>query len=78
MGQALAPEHGNCMLVVKPFADDLSGRFDTHGARLVFFEEAMREAELVAVLVAHDAFRKAPRFLSEGNMIYDTRGMWPR
>ena len=38
----------------------------------------MREAELVAVLVAHDAFRKAPRFLSEGNMIYDTRGMWPR
>ncbi len=78
IAQALAPEYGPRMLVVEPFAREMPGGLDDRGARLASFEEAMGEAEIVAVLVDHDAFRTAPRYLSEGKIVYDTRGMWPR
>ena len=72
----VAAQYGERVLVVEPFTKELPAPMTTTGARLVKYEEAMAEADLVGVLVDHDAFRSAPRYLSADKIIYDTRGMW--
>lgn len=72
----VAAQYGDRVLVVEPFTKELPAPMATSGARLVKYEEAMAEADLVGVLVDHDAFRSAPRYLSADKIIYDTRGMW--
>ena len=76
IAEALAADYGERMLVVEPHAAALPGVLADSGAALVGLEEAMAEAELVAVLVDHAAFRDAPPELARGKTIYDTRGMW--
>ncbi len=68
---------GPRLLVVEPFADALPGGLADSGAQLVDFATAMKEAELVGVLVDHDAFRNTPPQMHRGKTVYDTRGMWP-
>ncbi|WAT19332.1 UDP-N-acetyl-D-mannosamine dehydrogenase [Aurantiacibacter sp. MUD11] len=72
----IARKYGDRVLVVEPYTDELPGDMADHGAQLTTYEEAMAKAELVAVLVDHDAFRSAPRYLSANKIVYDTRGMW--
>ncbi|GAA5055851.1 UDP-N-acetyl-D-mannosamine dehydrogenase [Erythrobacter westpacificensis] len=76
IAQRIASEHGERVLVVEPFTDELPPALADSGAVLSTYEKAMAEAELVGVLVDHDAFRSAPRYLSVGKIVYDTRGMW--
>lgn len=76
IAERITRDFGDRVLVVEPFTDSLPGTMAEGGARLVTYEQAMEQAELVAVLVDHTAFRSAPRYLSAGKIIYDTRGMW--
>ncbi|WP_240624655.1 UDP-N-acetyl-D-mannosamine dehydrogenase [Aurantiacibacter odishensis] len=76
IAQRIASEHGDRVLVVEPFTDELPAAMAGAGAVLTTYDRAMAEADLVAVLVDHDAFRSAPRYLSAGKIVYDTRGMW--
>jgi UDP-N-acetyl-D-mannosaminuronic acid dehydrogenase len=76
IAERIARDYGDRVLVVEPFTDELPGAMAKHGAQLTTYELAMAQAELVAVLVDHDQFRSAPRYLSAGKIVYDTRGMW--
>ncbi len=76
IARRIASKHGERVLIVEPFTDELPAALTNSGAVLSTYEQAMAEAELVGVLVDHDAFRSAPRYLSAGKIVYDTRGMW--
>ncbi|MDC8755954.1 UDP-N-acetyl-D-mannosamine dehydrogenase [Erythrobacter sp. sf7] len=72
---ALAHTHGERVLLVEPFTEDLPETFAETGARLVTLDAAIRAAKIVVVLVDHTAFRHlAPADLA-GKLVFDTRGM---
>ncbi|MEQ8409972.1 MAG: UDP-N-acetyl-D-mannosamine dehydrogenase [Erythrobacter sp.] len=75
---SLARDLGERILVVEPFAEQLPDELAGTGAKLVTLDAALREAEIVVVLVDHTAFRHlTPEDLS-GHIVYDTRGMLKR
>lgn len=76
IAEELAGDYGERLLVVEPYTQELPGKLAGSGAALVSLEDAMAQAELVAVLVDHDAFKNAPKSIKEGKVVYDTRGMW--
>ena len=76
IAEKVAAQYRDRVLVVEPFTKDAARLHGDKRRRLVKYEEAMAEADLVGVLVDHDAFRSAPRYLSADKIIYDTRGMW--
>ncbi|MFE2737129.1 UDP binding domain-containing protein [Streptomyces sp. NPDC059349] len=45
-------------------------------AELVDVTTAVRDADLVVLLVDHDAFRGVKRAALRGKAIFDTRGIW--
>lgn len=78
IAEALAHTHGERILVVEPFTEELPGAFDATGAQLVTLDAALRQAEIVVVLVDHTAFRHlSPQDLA-GKLVFDTRGMLRR
>lgn len=75
---ALSHTHGDRILVVEPFTDDLPEAFAGTGARLVTLEEGLRQAEIVVVLVDHTAFKHLGPDDLAGRIVFDTRGMLRR
>jgi UDP-N-acetyl-D-mannosaminuronic acid dehydrogenase len=75
IAEALSHTHGDRILVVEPFTDELPKAFGGTGAELVTLDAALRQAEIVVVLVDHTAFKHlAPDDLA-GKLVFDTRGM---
>jgi UDP-N-acetyl-D-mannosaminuronic acid dehydrogenase len=78
IAEALSYTHGERILIVEPFADELPAAFEGTGAQLVTLDAGLREAEIVVVLVDHTAFKHlAPDDLA-GKLVFDTRGMLRR
>ncbi|MCB2050287.1 MAG: UDP-N-acetyl-D-mannosamine dehydrogenase [Novosphingobium sp.] len=71
----LARLHGVRMMMVEPFADTLPEPLAGSGATLCDLEEAVREAEIIAILVDHTAFGGLTRQMLSGKIVYDSRGM---
>ena len=64
--------------MVEPFTDELPEAFAGTGAELVTLDAALRQAEIVVVLVDHSAFKYLwPQDLA-GKLVFDTRGMLRR
>ncbi|WP_067789973.1 UDP-N-acetyl-D-mannosamine dehydrogenase [Paraurantiacibacter namhicola] len=76
IAEELVADYADRLLVVEPFTKALPGKLAGSGAVLTSLDDAMAQADLVAVLVDHDAFKNAPRSIASGKTIYDTRGMW--
>ncbi|MEE4317751.1 MAG: UDP-N-acetyl-D-mannosamine dehydrogenase [Erythrobacter sp.] len=75
IAEALCITHASRILVVEPFTESLPACLAGTGARLVTLDAALREAEIVVVLVDHTAFKHlAPADLT-GKLVFDTRGM---
>lgn len=65
------------LLVVEPHIDSLPGKLrEFKSVRLTSAEEAVRDAEVVVLLVNHKAFASITRDRIDGKKIIDTRGMW--
>jgi UDP-N-acetyl-D-mannosaminuronic acid dehydrogenase len=78
IAESLSRTHGERMLVVEPFTEEMPETLAGAGAKLVSLDVALREAEIVVVLVDHTAFRHlVPQSLA-GKIIFDTRGMLNR
>jgi len=78
IAEALAHTHGERILVVEPFTDELPKAFHGTGAELVTLDAGLRQAEIVVVLVDHTAFRHlTPQDLAS-KLVFDTRGMLRR
>lgn len=76
IAESLAHTHGNRILVVEPFADALPRALLGSGTRLVTLDEALKEAEIVVVLVDHTAFKHLKPSDLAGKVVFDTRGMF--
>jgi UDP-N-acetyl-D-mannosaminuronic acid dehydrogenase len=78
IAEALAHTHGDRILVVEPFAEELPAALSDTGAKLLTLEAGLRQAEIVVVLVDHSAFKYlGPEDLA-GKLVFDTRGMLRR
>ncbi len=75
IAEALAHSHGERILVVEPFTDELPKVLAETGAELVTLDAALRQAEIVVVLVDHTAFRHLSPHDLAGKLVFDTRGM---
>lgn len=65
------------VLVVEPHADQLPRSLDELGnVLLTDAEQAIADADIIALLVDHSRFRAIRRSQLAGKVIYDTRGMW--
>lgn len=65
------------ILAVEPHVHELPAALARLGdVRLVEAEEALREAEVVVLLVNHRRFKGLDRTLLQGKAVVDTRGFW--
>jgi len=65
------------ILAAEPYASDLPiSLADLPNVRFARAEDALDEADIVALLVDHDQFRSLNRSLLNGKVVYDTRGIW--
>lgn len=71
----LADEPGIAVVAVEPHVDELPARLAGR-ATLAETGEAVRTADIVLLLVDHEAFRDAHRHLAPGAVVIDTRGQW--
>ncbi|NVE95733.1 UDP-N-acetyl-D-mannosamine dehydrogenase [Altererythrobacter lutimaris] len=75
IAEELARDYGERLHIVEPFAEELPGALTDSGAKLVGLGDALAEAEIVVILVDHNAFKHLPQMNLKGHMVYDTRGM---
>jgi UDP-N-acetyl-D-mannosaminuronic acid dehydrogenase len=62
--------------VVEPHVKQLPVNIARFGVRKATLDEALRDANIVAVLVDHEAFARVPAQKRNGAIVYDTRGIW--
>ncbi|MBV7258266.1 UDP-N-acetyl-D-mannosamine dehydrogenase [Erythrobacter crassostreae] len=75
IAEALAKDCGDRMLIVEPFAEELTEELSSAGAKLTTLDEALAKAEIVVVLVDHTAFKHLTQADLSGKITFDTRGM---
>ncbi len=78
IAETLAHDHGERIMLVEPFTADLPAAFTGTGATLMTLDAALRQAEIVVVLVDHTAFRHLSSEDLAGKLVLDTRGMLRR
>jgi UDP-N-acetyl-D-mannosaminuronic acid dehydrogenase len=65
------------LLVVEPHISQLPPQLaEVDGARLCGLNEALADADIVALLVDHDQFRGVKEPVLRGKVVFDTRGIW--
>ncbi len=73
--EKLAAEEAGRLLLVEPHVDVLPSRLAGLGD-LVGLAQAVTEADVILLLVDHDAFRAIKRPALRGKVLIDTRGVW--
>ena len=72
----LAEENAN-LIIVEPHVDTLPRQFDGRAKVIKSgLDDAIRQADIVVVLVGHSAFKQAPRDLLLSRVVIDTVGLW--
>ena len=64
------------VLLVEPNISNLPKRFESKSVGLVSFNEAIKVADIVVLLVDHSPFKSIDLGLLSGKQIVDTRGIW--
>lgn len=75
IASSLARDEGERLLIVEPFADKLPDELAATGAQLIPLAAALKEAEIVVVLVDHTSFKHLVPSDLAGRLVLDTRGM---
>ena len=78
IAEHLAKDHGGRIMIVEPYADELPKAFEGSGAIKVSLDEALAQADIVAVLVDHTDFKHLTLSDLAGKQVYDTRGLLER
>jgi len=63
-------------LLVEPNISEIPDGFNSASSQLVSIEEALREADIVVLLVDHQPFKEMDLGLLSGKQVVDTRGIW--
>ena len=65
------------ILLVDPFVENVPPRLNTNAnLRMAGAGEAVDRADIIVLLVEHDAFKSLRHIRHNGKVIYDTRGAW--
>jgi UDP-N-acetyl-D-mannosaminuronic acid dehydrogenase len=72
---ALTEDLGERVLCVEPFVTALPDALARSGATLADVQDALNQADIIAILVDHDQFKALPRGAFDGKTVLDTRGM---
>ncbi len=75
IAENLAKDMGDRILVVEPFTEALPPQLEGTDATLTQLSPALREAEIVVILVDHTAFKHLGADDLGGKIVFDTRGM---
>lgn len=75
IAQALAHDKID-LLVVEPHIERLPEKLDLPNVRKVSLEEAVGQADIIALLVGHQAFSDVPRGVRLGKVVLDAAGLW--
>ncbi len=75
IAENLASDRGDRVLVVEPYTESLPKGLEGTGAKLTDLDQALAEAEIVVVLVDHDAFKHLDLASLADKVVFDTRGM---
>ncbi len=78
IAEHLAKDYGTRIMIVEPYAEELPKGFDGTGATKVALDEALAQADIVAVLVDHTDFKHLTLSDFSGKQVYDTRGLLER
>ncbi len=78
IAEELAHDFGDRLLLVEPFAAEMPACLSSSAAQLVGLDEAITAADVVVILVDHDAFKLLDTGRLAGKIVYDTRGMLKR
>lgn len=74
----LAQDLGDQVLIVEPFAQEMPGCIENTGAQFAQLGSALKEAEVVVILVDHTEFKHLAEEDLSGKVVFDTRGMLKR
>jgi UDP-N-acetyl-D-mannosaminuronic acid dehydrogenase len=72
----LAEDQVGMLMPVEPFINELPLALENHGLSLWDFDRAVAEADILLLLVDHDAFREIDHEVVKNKIIIDTRGVW--
>jgi UDP-N-acetyl-D-mannosaminuronic acid dehydrogenase len=64
------------ILVVEPHVNKLPAQLDSSALQLEDFETALKAANLIVLLVGHQAFLQVDRDLLKDKFVIDTVGAW--
>ena len=64
------------ILVVEPHVNKLPAQLDSSALQLEDFETALKAANLIVLLVGHQAFLQVDRYLLKDKFVIDTVGAW--
>ncbi|MEP3052430.1 MAG: UDP-N-acetyl-D-mannosamine dehydrogenase [Erythrobacter sp.] len=78
IAEALAPDFGDRINVVEPFAETLPGTLAQSDVRHCSLDAALQSSDIVVVLVDHSAFKHLSHRELSGKVVFDTRGMFER
>jgi UDP-N-acetyl-D-mannosaminuronic acid dehydrogenase len=76
IAEALAERYPHELLVVEPHIQELPSTLRQPHVSLVTLSAAMERANIVVLLVDHDAFAAIDRTMLQEKQIIDTRGLW--
>lgn len=78
IAKAVAERFGNKkILAVEPNVDKLPAALESFdNVQLTSLEEALEQADAIALLVDHDEFKSVPAAELKGKSIVDTKGLW--
>lgn len=77
IAEAMASENIGKLLIAEPYISALPASLEGR-ATLLSAYDAVREADLVVLLVDHRQFREIGPTMLEGKAVFDTRGVWRR
>ena len=77
VAQHLARDGNYDLVIVEPNIDELPASLASHAnCKLVGMKEAIQKADILALLVAHAAFKKIPASAIAEKVVIDTVGLW--
>ena len=62
--------------LVEPNIDKIPKEFDTQNTELVDLRLALKDSDIVVLLVDHESFKSMDYTLLSGKQVVDTRGIW--
>lgn len=78
IAESLSRTYADRILAVEPSTEDLPASLAGSAAQLVTLDAALRQAEIVVVLVDHTAFKHLSQQDLAGKLVFDTLGMLRR